>query len=130
MYCLYKQRGLEAIRTSAYRPQCDGMVERANRTLADIISCYVKDNPHTWTYFLDVAVFVYNIAVNSSTGYSPFYLMYGREAPEPDDLMPFACNRNLTDINMIFSQQKYMTRLRLVNIDKLKRKRKRNFIMI
>jgi hypothetical protein len=107
MECLYKQCGIEAIRTSAYRPQCDGMVERANRTLADIISCYVKDNPHTWTDFLDVAAFVFNTAVHSSTGYSPFYLMYGREAREPDDLMPPARNRNLTDINMIFSQQWY-----------------------
>jgi hypothetical protein len=107
MDCLYKQCGVEAIRTSAYRPQCDGMVERANRKLADIISCYVKDNPHTWTDFLDVAAFVYNTAVHSSTGYSPFYLMYGREAREPDDLMPPARNRNLTDVNMLFSQQWY-----------------------
>jgi hypothetical protein len=33
--------------------------------------------------------------------------MYGREAREPDDLMPPVRNRNLTDINMIFSQQWY-----------------------
>jgi hypothetical protein len=107
MDCLYKQCGVEAIRTSAYHPQCDGMVERANRTLAGIISCYVKDNPHTWTDFLDVAAFVYNTAVHSSTGYSPFYLMYGRKAREPDDLMPPARNRNLSDVNMLFSQQWY-----------------------
>jgi hypothetical protein len=78
--------------------------ERANRTLADIISCYVKDNPHTWSDFLDVAAFI-NTAVHSSTGYSPFYLMYGREARGPDDLKPPARNQNLTDIERIFSQQ-------------------------
>jgi hypothetical protein len=33
--------------------------------------------------------------------------MYGREAREPDDLIPPVRNRNLTDINMIFSQQWY-----------------------
>jgi hypothetical protein len=82
------------------------MVERG-RTLANIISCYVKDNPHIWTNFLDVAAFDYNTTVHSSSGYSPFYLMYGREAREPDDLMLPARNRNLTDINMLFSQQWY-----------------------
>jgi len=107
MECLYKQCGVKAIRTSAYRPQCDGMVERVNRTLADTIACYVKDEPNRWTEFLDVAAFAYNTAVHSSTGYSPFYLMYGREAREPSDLMPPARNRNLTDINMLFSQQWY-----------------------
>ena len=33
--------------------------------------------------------------------------MYGREAREPDDLIPPVRNRNLTDINMIVSQQWY-----------------------
>ncbi len=107
MECLYKQCGIKAIRTSAYRPQCDGMVERVNRTLADTISCYVKDEPNRWTEFLDVAAFAYNTAVHSSTGYSPFYLIYGREAREPSDLMPPAWNRNLTDVNMLFSHQWY-----------------------
>ena len=107
MASLYKQCGVTAIRTSAYRPQCDGMVERVNRTLADIIASYVTKEPSKWSEFLDVAAFAYNTAVHSSTGYSPFYLMYGREAREPDDLLPPARNRNLTDVNMIFSQQWY-----------------------
>ena len=60
-----------------------------------------------WSEFLDVAAFSYNTAVHSSTGYSSFYLMYGREAREPDDLIPPVRNRILTDINMIFSQEWY-----------------------
>jgi hypothetical protein len=63
--------------------------------------------PSKWSEFLDVAAFAYNTTVHSSTAYSPFYLMYGREAREPDDLIPPVRNRNLTDINMIFSQQCY-----------------------
>ena len=88
-------------------PNVGGMVERINRTLADTIACYVKDEPNRWTEFLDVAAFAYNTAVHSSTGYSPFYLMYGREAREPNDLLPPARTRNLTDVNMLFSQQWY-----------------------
>jgi hypothetical protein len=84
---LYKQYGVEAmllshtppVGTSAYRHHCDDMVKRANRTLAEIIYFYVKDNRHTWTDFLDVVPFVYNTAVHSSTGYSPFYLMFVRK---------------------------------------------------
>jgi hypothetical protein len=112
---LYKQYDVESILLSHTQvgtsslTHCDEMVERANRTLADIISCYVKDNPHTWTDFL--AAFVYNTAVHSSTGYSSFYLMYGREARKLDDSMPPALNRNLTD------HSNGMKRLRLIKKD-------------
>jgi transposase-like protein len=40
MASLYKQCGVTGIRMLAYRPQCDGMVERVNRTLADMIASY------------------------------------------------------------------------------------------
>ena len=67
MASLYKQCGVTGMRTSAYRPQCDGMVERVNRTLADMIASYVTKEPSKWSEFLDVAAFAYNTAVHSST---------------------------------------------------------------
>jgi hypothetical protein len=73
------------------------MVERVNRTLADIIASYVSKEPTTWSDFLPSATFAYNTAVHASTGYSPFYLMYGREATEPQDRMKPVRNRNMTD---------------------------------
>jgi hypothetical protein len=77
------------------------MVERVNRILAYMIASYVTKEPSKWSEFLDVAAFAYNTAVHSTTGYSPF-LMYGREAREPDNFIPPVRNRNLRDINMIF----------------------------
>jgi hypothetical protein len=107
MNVMYKQYGINRLRTTAYRPQCDGIVERVNRTLDDIIASYVSKEPTTWSDFLPSATFAYNTAVHSSTGYSPFYLMYGREATEPQDMMKPVRNRNMTDPNMIFSQMWY-----------------------
>jgi transposase-like protein len=57
MASLYKQCGVTGIRTSAYRPQCDGMVERVNRTLADMIASYVTKEPSKWSEFLQVSSF-------------------------------------------------------------------------
>jgi transposase InsO family protein len=107
MNILYKQYGITRLKTTAYRPQCDGMVERVNRTLADIIASYVSKEPTKWSDFLPSATFAYNTAVHSSTGYTPFYLMYGREATEPQDMIQPARNRNMTNVNMIFSQMWY-----------------------
>jgi hypothetical protein len=68
----YMQYGINRLKTTAYRPQCDGMVERVNRTLADIIAGYVSEEPTTWSDFLPSATFAYNTAVHSSADYSPF----------------------------------------------------------
>jgi hypothetical protein len=83
------------------------MVERVNRTLADIIASYVSEEPSKWSEFFPSATFAYNTAVHSSTGYSPFYLMYGREATEPQDMIQPVRNRDMTDVKMIFSQMWY-----------------------
>ena len=107
MNVLYKQYGINRLKTTAYRPQCDGMVERVNQTLADIIARYVSKDPTKWSDFLPTATFAYNTAVHSSTGYSPFYLMYGREATEPQDMIKPFRNRNMTEPIMIFSQMWY-----------------------
>ena len=71
-------------RTTGYHPQCDGLVERFNRTLKHMLATTMKDHPFEW---LKKVCMAYNTSVNSSTGYTPFYLMFGREARLPLDLM-------------------------------------------
>lgn len=71
---LYKQLGIERLRTTAYISCCNGMIERFNRTLADMIASYVTNQPNNYDSYLKYATFAYNTSVHSSTGYTPFYL--------------------------------------------------------
>ena len=57
-------------------PQGDGMVERFNRSLLQLLRAYV-DNQDDWEWYLPLVLYAYRTAVHSSTGSSPFLLMFG-----------------------------------------------------
>ena len=40
--------GIEKTRTTPYRSQSDGLVERFNRTLIEMMSAFVNDNRDDW----------------------------------------------------------------------------------
>ncbi len=69
-------------RTTAYHPQGDGMVERLNRSLLQLLRVYV-DKEADWERFLPFVLYAYRTAVHSATGVSPFELMFGRQ-PAPN----------------------------------------------
>lgn len=73
-----KAFGVEKSRTTAYHPEGDGMVERFNRSLLQLLRTYVEKEEE-WESHLPLALYAYRTAVHSSTGVSPFMLMYGRE---------------------------------------------------
>eukprot|EP00731_Ephydatia_muelleri_P003753 Em0001g3753a len=76
--------------TTPYRPQGNGMVERFNRTLLDMLATVEGDHPSDWEMYIRKLCFAYNTSTHSSTGFTPFYLMFGRQASIPVDLMfPF-----------------------------------------
>ncbi|KZS01708.1 Uncharacterized protein APZ42_001546, partial [Daphnia magna] len=58
---------VKQIRTTAYHPQTDGLVERFNRTLCDMLACYVSDRPANWDKYLPLVTFAYNTAKLAST---------------------------------------------------------------
>jgi hypothetical protein len=41
-----------------------------------------------WDNYIKYATFAYNTSVHQSTGYTPFYLLKGFEAREPNDVLP------------------------------------------
>lgn len=72
--------------SSAYHPQTDGQTEVTNRALGDLIRCLVGDNIKTWDSILCQAEFAHNRAVNRSTCFSPFQVVYGNVPRCPADL--------------------------------------------
>lgn len=72
-------------RTTAYHLQTNGLCERFNRTIAEMISQYVPADHRDWDEFLPFATFAYNSSVQETTGYSPFFLLYGHEPTLPID---------------------------------------------
>ena len=71
--------------TTAYHPQCNGLTERFNGTLASMISMYVNAQHSDWDEFLPHVVFAYNTSYQESMRTTPFYLVYGRQAVLPLD---------------------------------------------
>ena len=78
--------GIEKSRTTPYHPQSDGLVERFNRTLLDMLATAVIDRPFEWERHLPRLCFAYNTSIHPTTGFSPFTLMFGRQARLPTDV--------------------------------------------
>lgn len=78
-----KNLGIKKIQTTPYHPQSNGMVERLHRTLTDSLSHFVRRDGRDWHKWVKYVVMAYRSIPHSSTGYSPNYLMYGREIRAP-----------------------------------------------
>uniref|UniRef100_A0A224Z186 Tick transposon n=1 Tax=Rhipicephalus zambeziensis TaxID=60191 RepID=A0A224Z186_9ACAR len=50
-------------RTTAYHPQTNGLTERLNKTIADMLAMYVDVEHKTWDAILPYVTFAYNTAV-------------------------------------------------------------------
>ena len=78
---------IEKTRTSGYRPQSDGLVERFNRTIETMLSMFVAQNQRDWDEKLPLLTMAYRSTPQASTGFTPNLLMYLRELRLPIDLM-------------------------------------------
>ena len=63
-----------------YHPQSNGACERLNGTIINMLSSYTQKAQQSWADYLPFIVFAYNTSVHSATGFTPYRLLYGREA--------------------------------------------------
>lgn len=111
---LMEKHHVKHIHSSPRHPRSNGMVERANKTLSQMIRTAVNEKRHTdWEQHVAPSVYAYNTSVHEVTGYTPYYLLRGVHPPsgnllnEPNDLHPKSENATET---LLESRQKAVER--------------------
>ena len=66
--------------STAYHPQTDGQTERANQTLEIYLRHYINKRQNNWVQLLPMAQLTYNDKISQTTGVTPFFANYGKNA--------------------------------------------------
>ena len=79
--------GVQKLRTSLYHAQTNGQVERMNQTIICMIGKLEEDKKAYWSEHLPELLMAYNAMRSAVTGYSPYYLLFGRRPRIPVDYL-------------------------------------------
>ncbi|GFY28572.1 retrovirus-related Pol polyprotein from transposon 17.6 [Trichonephila clavipes] len=114
--------------TTAYHPQTNGLTERFNKTLADMLSMSVDVEQKNWDEILPFVTFAYNTAKQETTGFTQFYLLHGREAETTlDTMLPFCPNdfddNNITKIAARAEESRQLARVHTLRAQDKDRRR-------
>lgn len=86
MEALYRLTGSKKLRTTAYHPQSNGVVERFNSTLRTLLKKNMALHQRDWDEWVPWALFTYRTSLHSSLQDTPFFMFLGRDAYLHEDL--------------------------------------------
>ncbi|XP_040264683.1 uncharacterized protein LOC120979792, partial [Bufo bufo] len=89
---LCRLHNCKKIRTTAYHPQGNGLCEKMNQTLIEMLRAVPPETRGDWPNLLPQLMFTYNHTIHCSTGYTPFYLMFGCHLLKPNTSVKYLGN--------------------------------------
>ena len=77
--------GITKLNTTAYHSECDGMVERFNRTLKSMLRKHADKFGTQWERYLSGLLWAYGNTLHESTGEKPLFLLFGIDCRSPSE---------------------------------------------
>ena len=105
---LCKLAQIKKLKTTPYRPEGNGSCERFNRTLISMIGTLPEGLKIHWPQHVSTLTHAYNCTRNNATGFSPYFLMYGRQPLLPTDIEIGVFTPDVTTV----ATQKYVQMLK------------------
>ena len=78
-----QQHDIKSIKSSPYRPQSNGLVERMHATLTGMIQKLSKTKQGFWHELTRLALYFMRMTPSSATGFSPYMVVHGWEPASP-----------------------------------------------
>ena len=82
---LCRMLGITKLNTTAHHPQCDGAVERFNRTLKTMLRKHAARFGMQWDSYLSGVLWAYRNTPHTSTGEKPSFLLFGMDCRSPTE---------------------------------------------
>ena len=77
------QLSIKQIFTSGFRPRLNGATECSHRFLNSALGIFCEHQQKKWEQFLQPAVYSHVSPISGTTNITPFFLVFGRDAPSP-----------------------------------------------
>ena len=88
---------MKRITTTPYHPMCNGLVEKFNGTLKQMLKRMCTEKPKDWDKYLNALLFAYREVSQDSLGFSPFELLYGHQVRGPMKILKELWTKDIPD---------------------------------